>query len=77
MQDDITTQIAELEKVLSEDDPDPELIREGVDKLQQAAMKMGEAIYKNQSSEAEAEQGGAKDAEYEEVKDEKKDDKKD
>jgi len=66
--DEISAAIAELEKTLSEE-AEPEVVREGVDKLQQAAMKMGEAIYKSQSEEAAADD---KDADYEEVKDEDK-----
>ena len=72
--DEIKASIAELEKLMS-DEADAEAIREGVDKLQQAAMKMGEAIYKSQSEEGEDKPKDA-DEEKEEKDEKKKDEKK-
>ena len=74
MADEIKASIAELEKLMS-DEADAEAIREGVDKLQQAAMKMGEAIYKSQSEEGEDKPKDA-DEEKEEKDEKKKDEKK-
>ena len=48
VQDDVQTKIVEVEQVLANEDASAEEIRTSVDELQQAAMKMGEAIYKSQ-----------------------------
>ena len=52
VQDDVQTKIVELEQLLSDDEADAEAVRKAVDELQQSAMKMGEAIYKNSSVRA-------------------------
>lgn len=52
VQDDVQTKIVELEQLLSDDESNPEAVRKAVDELQQSAMKMGEAIYKNSSVRA-------------------------
>ena len=76
VQDDVQTKIVEVEQVLANEDATAEEIRTSVDELQQAAMKMGEAIYKSQSAEGESGAESGKDAEYEDVKeDDKKTDK--
>merc|ERR1719223_2212197 len=69
VQDDVQTKIVELEQLLSEDEVEAEAVRKAVDELQQSAMKMGEAIYK--SSSANAEEAPVEDAEFED-KDKKK-----
>ena len=73
VQDEVQTKIVELEQMLSEDEVEAEEVRKAVDELQQAAMKMGEAIYK--SSSANAEEAPVEDAEFED-KDKKKDEEK-
>jgi len=52
VQDEVQTKIVELEQMLSEDEVEAEEVRKAVDELQQAAMKMGEAIYKSSSVSA-------------------------
>merc|ERR1719149_83387 len=73
VQDEVQTKIVELEQMLSEDEVEAEEVRKAVDELQQAAMKMGETIYK--SSSANAEEAPVEDAEFED-KDKKKDEEK-
>ena len=70
----IETAIADLRGVLEGDDSD--LIKEKTDALAQAAMKLGEAMYKASQAEAEAKASGSADsdddvvdADFEEVKD--------
>ena len=70
----IETAIADLRGVLEGDDSD--LIKEKTDALAQAAMKLGEAMYKASQAEAEAKASGTADsdddvvdADFEEVKD--------
>ena len=67
--DQVHADITTVEQLLAEEDSDPEEIRKAVDTLQQSAMKMGEAIYKNSSTPAEEPQ--AEDAEFKDVKEEK------
>jgi len=55
--------------MLGREDVDAEALREGIDKLQQASMKMGEAIYKNAGSDGG---GESQDADFEDVKEEEK-----
>lgn len=70
VQDDVQTKIVELEQLLSDDEADAEAVRKAVDELQQSAMKMGEAIYKNSSSSAN--EAPVEDAEFEDKDKEKK-----
>merc|ERR1719453_590598 len=71
VQDDVQTKIVEVEQLLSEGEPEAEAVRTSVDELQQAAMKMGEAIYKSQGGSEEGE-APAEDADFKDVKDEEK-----
>ena len=71
VQDDVQTKIVEVEQVLANEDASAEEIRTSVDELQQAAMKMGEAIYKSQGGSEEGE-APAEDADFKDVKDEEK-----
>ncbi|MFP3944471.1 MAG: molecular chaperone DnaK [Alphaproteobacteria bacterium] len=76
----IESAMAELKETLEGDEPGP--IKQKTEALAQAAMKMGEAIYKAQAGEEAAGAGGAQqegergedvvDADFEEVKDEPK-----
>ncbi len=83
----IETAIAEVKTAMEGEDPEP--LKQKIEALSQAAMKLGEAVYKAQQEEAPGEagpQGGpgegparggqdesVVDAEFEEVKDDKKD----
>jgi molecular chaperone DnaK len=52
---------------------DNDVLKAKISELQSASMKIGQAMYKKDgSSGAAAEEGGAKEAEYEDKKDEKK-----
>ena len=67
-----------VEVLAAGDEPDTEELRKASDTLQQSAMKMGEAIYKNSSADSGSseEAAPAEDAEFKDVTDEeeKKDD---
>ena len=67
--DTVHSDITALEQLLAEDDIDTEEVKKASDALQQSAMKMGEAIYKNSSAEEES-QPATEDAEFKDVKDE-------
>ena len=71
-QDAITAAIAAVKEAASDEEVTSEVLKEKVEALKTASMKIGEAMYKNMG---DGEGEGAK-ADYEDVKDEKKDEKK-
>jgi len=69
----VETAIKETEEALGNED-DAQGLKDKVDALQQASMKIGEAVYKNSGDEGSSEskpEDGAQEAEYEEKKEKK------
>ena len=79
--------VADVKKLLEDDNADADVLKEKTDALMQASMKLGEAIYKEQqaaegeqaeadaSAQAKADGDDVVDAEFEEAKSDDKDDK--
>ena len=79
VQANVAEAVSELEKLSTDEDADVEALRKAIGDVEQAAMKMGEAIYKTSSDEAAKEREAAestKDAEFKDVEEEKKEEEK-
>ena len=53
----IETEIANLRTLLADGKIEPQVLRDGIEKVKNAAMKIGKAMYAQQSSSGSADQG--------------------
>jgi molecular chaperone DnaK len=77
IRENIEAKLKTLEELLEDENADAEALKTAADELSEASMKLGEAMYKAQADEAQAQEGseaaseeGVVDADFEEVKDE-------